>query len=106
MSSASSVRRSIRGLEEGLVVFTGQLAQETAELRRNVENQPKTGATYYRNILEDLHQRAEGVGEELQALAGVSVDAVSIEVTPAAAAPPAAAAASPNPTQLPLAHAL
>lgn len=49
------------------------------QLRRNVENQPCTGA-YYRNVLEDLQQRADAVGQELQALSALSLDAVSIEV--------------------------
>lgn len=88
-SSSAAVRKAIRGLEDGLHVFTAQLAQETAELKRNVDNQPCTGASFYRNILEDLAQRLEGLGQELQALEGVSVDAVSLEVrrlSPAAAA--------------------
>jgi len=44
-----------------------------------VENQPCTGA-YYRNVLEDLQQRADAVGQELQALSALSLDAVSMEV--------------------------
>lgn len=84
-SSSSYVRKAIRGLEEGLSLFTSQLATETHELRRNVENQPCTGPTYYRNILEDLHQRLEGIGQELLALEGVcGVDAISLEVPPPA----------------------
>ncbi|KAL4425881.1 hypothetical protein ABPG75_009897 [Micractinium tetrahymenae] len=78
-SSHSAVRKALRGLEDGLLVFTQQLAAETAELRRNVENRPRTGATYYRNILEDLQQRAEGLGQELAALEAVSTEAVSLE---------------------------
>lgn len=50
-----------------------------------MENQPCTGA-YYRNVLEDLQQRADTVGQELQALSSLSLDAVSIEVRKAAAA--------------------
>lgn len=79
-SSHSAVRKALQGLEDGLSVFTQQLAAETAELRRNVENRPRTGATYYRNILEDLQQRAEGVGLDLAALEAVSTEAVSLEV--------------------------
>ncbi|KAL4445739.1 hypothetical protein ABPG77_008938 [Micractinium sp. CCAP 211/92] len=78
-SSQSTVRKALQGLEDGLAVFTQQLAAEAAELRRNVENRPRTGATYYRNILEDLQQRAEGLGQELAALEAVSTEAVSLE---------------------------
>ena len=81
-SSASSIRKSLRGLEDGLALFTGQLAQEAAELRRNVDGRPVTGATYYRRCLEDLQDRLEGMGRELQALEGISTDAVSLEVGP------------------------
>lgn len=80
-SSQSTVRKALQGLEDGLAVFTQQLAAEAAELRRNVENRPRTGATYYRNILEDLQQRAEGLGQELAALEAVSTEAVSLEVS-------------------------
>jgi hypothetical protein len=80
MSSASAVKRSLQGLEEGLTAFTTQLAQETAELRRNVENRPTTGATFYSRILMDLAERLDGVDEELFALERLSLDAVSLEV--------------------------
>lgn len=79
-SSHSAVRKALRGLEDGLSVFTQQLAAEAAELRRNVDSRPRTGATYYRNILEDLQQRADGLGQELAALEAVSTEAVSLEV--------------------------
>lgn len=79
-SASAATRKALRGLEDGLSVFTGQLAQEAAELRRNVENRPCTGPSFYRAILEDLGQRLEGLGEELAALEAVSVDTVSLEV--------------------------
>ncbi|KAI7842302.1 hypothetical protein COHA_003942 [Chlorella ohadii] len=77
-SSNAAIRKALRQFEDGLQTFCGQLATETAELRRNVENQPCTGA-YYRNVLEDLQQRADAVGQELQALSALSLDAVSME---------------------------
>ena len=79
-SSAQAVRRALRGLDDGLAVFTTQLATEAAELRRNVEQRPCTGATFYRNCLHDLAERLEAVGEELTALEAVSTEAVSLEV--------------------------
>jgi hypothetical protein len=75
-----SVTHTLRRLEGELTVFTAQLAQETAELRRNVDNQPTTGATFYARILEELTDRLEGLGQELHTLEGVSLDAISIEV--------------------------
>ncbi|PRW58927.1 hypothetical protein C2E21_2145 [Chlorella sorokiniana] len=77
-SSNAAIRKALRQFEDGLQTFCGQLATETAELRRNVENQPCTGA-YYRNVLEDLQLRADAVGQELQSLGALSLDAVSIE---------------------------
>lgn len=89
-SSAAAVRKSIKAFEDGLLAFAAELSQETGELRRNVENQPCTGATFYRNILEDLQRRLEGVGQELAALQALSADAVSMEVGCRCLAPSAA----------------
>lgn len=47
---------------------------------RNVENQPVTGATYFRHCLEDLNERLVTTGEDLHALEAVSVDAISLKV--------------------------
>ncbi len=80
-STASAVRRSLKSFEEALALFTTSLASETAELRRNIDNQPTTGSTFYARILEDLTDRLEGVEQELQALEGVSLDAISLEVS-------------------------
>lgn len=81
MSSASAIKRSLQGLEDGLTAFTTQLAQETAELKRNVDNRPTTGATFYSRILMDLAERLDAVDQELFALERLSLDAVSLEVT-------------------------
>ncbi|KAI3438538.1 hypothetical protein D9Q98_000966 [Chlorella vulgaris] len=78
-SSSTSTRRALKGLEDGLQAFTTQLSHETAELRRNIDNQPTTGPTFYSRILADVFERLEGVGQELAVLEGVSLDAVSLE---------------------------
>lgn len=81
-SSSTSTRRALKGLEDGLQAFTTQLSHETAELRRNIDNQPTTGPTFYSRILADVFERLEGVGQDLAVLEGVSLDAVSLEVRP------------------------
>lgn len=75
-----SLRKSLQRFAEDLQLFSGQLSQETAELRRNVEQRPITGATNFRHCLEDISERLAAVGEELQALEAVSLDAISLEV--------------------------
>lgn len=76
----ASLRKSLQRFAEDLQLFSGQLSQETAELRRNVEQRPITGATNFRHCLEDISERLAAVGEELQALEAVSLDAISLEV--------------------------
>ena len=76
----ASLRRSLQRFAEDLQLFSGQLAQETQELKRNVELKPITGATNYRHCLEDVNDRLAAVGEELAALEAVSLDAISLEV--------------------------
>eukprot|EP00887_Chlorella_sp_A99_P004740 scaffold4.g4740.t1 len=78
--AASALRRALNTFDDELSGFAGQLSQEVHELRRNVENKPVTGATYYRHCLEDLNDRLDTIGEELQALEAVSLDAVSLEL--------------------------
>lgn len=76
----AALRKSLQRFAEDLQLFSGQLAQETAELKRNVEHRPVIGATNFRHCLEDLNDRLGAVAEELQALEAVSLDAISLEV--------------------------
>lgn len=78
----ASLRKSLQRFAEDLQLFSGQLSQETQELKRNVDNRPITGATNFRHCLEDINERLGAVGDELQALEAVSVDAISLEVCP------------------------
>jgi hypothetical protein len=76
----ASLRKSLQRFAEDLQLFSSQLSQEAQELRRNVELKPITGATQFRHCLEDINDRLSVVGEELQALEAVSLDAISLEV--------------------------
>ncbi|GAB4824009.1 hypothetical protein N2152v2_011055 [Parachlorella kessleri] len=75
----TSLRKSLQRFAEDLQLFSSQLSQETQELKRNVELRPVTGATHFRHCLEDINDRLTALGEELQALEGVSLDAISLE---------------------------
>ena len=76
----ASLRKSLQRFAEDLQLFSGQLSHETQELKRNVEHKPITGATNFRHCLEDINDRLSAVGDELQALESVSLDAISLEV--------------------------
>ena len=76
----TSLRKSLQRFAEDLQLFSSQLSQETQELKRNVELRPVTGATHFRHCLEDINDRLTALGEELQALEAVSLDAISLEV--------------------------
>lgn len=76
----ATLRKSLQRFAEDLQLFSGHLSEETQELQRNVEQKPIVGATHFRHCLEDIDARLNAVGEELQALESVSIDAISLEV--------------------------
>ena len=76
----SSHRRPLGQLSEDLQLFGSQITTEIQELKRNVEVRPVTGATLFRHCLEDLNERVNTLGEDVEALESVSLDAISLEV--------------------------
>ena len=76
----ASIRKPLAALSADLQLFAPQIAGEVHELRRNVEVRPVTGATLYRHCLEDLDERVNYLGEDIEGLGAVSLDAISLEV--------------------------
>lgn len=76
----ASIRKSLAALSADLQLFAPQVSSEVTELRRNVEVCPVTGATLYRHCLEDLNDRLASLGEDVESLEAVSLDAISLEV--------------------------
>lgn len=81
----TSMRRAIHGFADSLAVFSSGVEGELLDLRRNVDNQPTTGATCFRHCLEDLDDRLAAMTEEMEALEAVTTDAISLQVRAAPA---------------------
>lgn len=77
----TAISKSLAQLTADLQLFGPQITAEITELRRNAEVRPVTGATLFRNCLNDLNERLGGIGEDVAALEAVSLDAPSLEVS-------------------------
>lgn len=77
----TSIRKPLAQLSADLELFGSQITTEIAELKRNAEVRPVTGATLYRHCLEDLNERLVSLSEDTEALESVSLDAISLEVS-------------------------
>ncbi|KAK9823097.1 hypothetical protein WJX72_000242 [[Myrmecia] bisecta] len=76
----SSIKTSIGRFSQQLKSFSQQTADGVGELKRHINSKPSAGPGQFRECLQDLLiEPASEIEEEVAALEGVTLDAVSLE---------------------------